>query len=222
MRAPFLLFSSLAGISLVAIIAPGTHHRTEHREPVSSVVAVAPVPASTPRNRIAAGAQSVVARKSRYYETYETIKYPGGDVPADYGVCTDLVIRAFRNAGVDLQMLLHEDRKKNPAAYPTQLWDYKKPDANIDHRRCQNLAVFLARRAVTLTTAITSNKLTQWQPGDVVFFVKEGARHPWHVAIISDERDNDRMPMIYHLFPPHARIDRLDEFGPIHSHFRWK
>ncbi|MEO8377623.1 MAG: DUF1287 domain-containing protein [Candidatus Sumerlaeota bacterium] len=164
----------------------------------------------------------MVSAKPRYYETYETIKYPAGDVPAAYGVCTDLIIRSFRSANIDLQQLLHEDRVKNPAAYPREIWDNKKPDANIDHRRCQNLAVFLSRRATSLTTSLATDKLSLWQPGDVVFFVKKNAKHPWHVAIISSKNDADGVPLISHLFPPHARTDRLDEFGPIHSHFRWE
>ncbi len=182
-----------------------------------------PEPASKPlSDRILEGARREVGRKTIYKETYEVIAYPNGDVAPNIGVCTDLVIRSFRNAGIDLQQRLHEDRKAHPDAYPTDLWDYKKPDKNIDHRRCQNLYVFLKRHAKSLTIELDDAHRADWKGGDVVFFKREGKKYPWHVGIVSDERTPDGIPMVLHLFPPSARKDPLSDFLPIHSHFRWE
>ena len=105
------------------------------------------------QQRILGGARAEAARATPYIMEYHVLAYPGGDVPQGTGVCTDLVVRAFRSAGIDLQKLLHEDRVAHPEAYPTHIWDDKRADANIDHRRCQNLDVWFLRHARSLPTA---------------------------------------------------------------------
>lgn len=180
-------------------------------------------PAESPyAARIVGAARAEAARGTRYIEEYHILKYPGGDVPEGTGVCTDLVVRALRAAGVDLQQCVHEDRKANPGVYPTHLWSYKKPDRNIDHRRCQNLVVWFLRFTRSLPISTDPDSLKKhWQPGDVVFYVRPGASHPWHVAIVSDKRDPDGMPRIIDGYPPATSENhRLDTFAPIHSHFR--
>jgi len=172
-------------------------------------------------SRIVEGARREVDSGTIYRETYEVIDYPNGDVSSDIGVCNDLVIRAFRNAGIDLQQRLHEDRTAHPGAYPTHLWDYKKPDRNIDHRRCQNLVAFFERHAQSLPTRFDGAHRAAWRPGDVVFFHRKGKEFPWHVAIVSDQTDADGAPMILHLFPPRAGEVPLTLFLPVHSHYRW-
>ena len=83
----------------------------------------------------------------RYDPAYVRIPYPGGDVPADTGVCTDEIIRAYRAVGVDLQKEVHEDMQDNFSAYPHKWrWNLGRPDTNIDHRRVPNLMVFFARK----------------------------------------------------------------------------
>jgi uncharacterized protein YijF (DUF1287 family) len=87
----------------------------------------------------------------RYDPAYVRIPYPGGDVPADTGVCTDEVIRAYRALGIDLQKEVHEDMARNFSAYPRKWrWSSGKPDSNIDHRRVPNLTVFFQRKGETL------------------------------------------------------------------------
>ncbi len=168
------------------------------------------------------GARREAAKATPYIMEYQTIKYPGGDVPGDTGVCTDLIIRAFRNAGVDLQKLLHEDRREHPEAYPIQIWDYKQPDPNIDHRRCQNLVVWFNRHAKSLATAMDSSSLGEWKAGDVVFYIQPKASHPWHVAIVSDKHDRDGVPFVIDSYPPRtSESHRLDEWAPIQRHFRY-
>jgi len=151
---------------------------------------------------------------------YEILKYPSGDVPEGTGVCTDLVIRAFRNAGIDLQKAVHEDKKVRPGAYPS-IWDKKAIDRNIDHRRCPNLVAYFKKHARQLSIETDGAARQEWKAGDVVFYVHSGATHPWHVAIVSDKKDRDGIPMIIDSYPPHtSESHRLDEFAPIHSHFR--
>src|SRR5204862_2007124 len=105
----------------------------------------------------------------RYDPAYVRIPYPGGDVPADTGVCTDEVIRAYRAVGVDLQKEVYEDMKKNFSEYPRRA---KRPDANIDHRRVANLMVFFSRKGETL--AITE-RAEEYAPGDLVTWDLGGA-----------------------------------------------
>src|SRR5689334_1329815 len=94
-------------------------------------------------SRLSAAAIERTHHSVRYVSTYVHIPYPGGDVPADTGVCTDEVIRSYRALGVDLQKEVHEDMLRNFSAYPSQRrWHRTAPDANIDHRRVPNLMVF--------------------------------------------------------------------------------
>lgn len=99
-----------------------------------------------------------------YDPKYVVISYPNGDVPLETGVCSDVVIRAFRNAGVDLQKEIHEDMQGNFAVYPKK-WNLPKPDANIDHRRVPNLQKFFERDGKALEI---TNDGDDYKPGDVV------------------------------------------------------
>jgi len=100
----------------------------------------------------------------RYDGAYVRIAYPGGDVPAAIGVCTDEVIRAYRAVGIDLQKEVHEDMAANFSAYPTR-WHRQGPDSNIDHRRVPNLMVFFSRKGETLPI---TNRAEDYAPGDLV------------------------------------------------------
>jgi uncharacterized protein len=99
-----------------------------------------------------------------YDPSYKQIAYPNGDVSLSTGVCSDVIIRAFRKAGVDLQKMIHEDMRRHFQAYP-QKWGLKAPDTNIDHRRVPNLQTYFKRQGKALPiTAIN----TDYQPGDIV------------------------------------------------------
>jgi uncharacterized protein len=133
------------------------------------------------------GARKLVENHATYTEGYFKIAYPGGDVPRDIGVCTDTIVRAFRNAGIDLQRLVAEDVRGARAAYPA----IKRPDTNIDHRRVRNLALWFARHArrVPATAPL--------RPGDVVFFDTFPARSgPDHVGIVSDRMGASGLPLV--------------------------
>ena len=90
--------------------------------------------------KLVASARDQLTWGTRYDSRYVTLKYPGGDVAKDRGVCTDVIIRAYRSVGRDLQKLIHDDKRKDPSAYPSG-----KLDSNIDHRRVPNMATFLRR-----------------------------------------------------------------------------
>lgn len=116
-----------------------------------------------------------------YDPAYSVIAYPNGDVPMEKGVCTDVVIRAFRKAGVDLQKEVHEDMRGNFAVYPKK-WSLPKPDTNIDHRRVPNLQTFFTRRGKSLP--ITA-KAENFKPGDVVAWDLNG-KGLTHIGLVSN------------------------------------
>ena len=120
----------------------------------------------------------------RYDPAYVRIPYPGGDVPADTGVCTDEVIRAYRAVGVDLQKEVHEDMVQNFSAYSHNWkWLLSRPDSNIDHRRVPNLIVFFGRKGESLAV---SSRMDDYAPGDLVTW-DLGGNVP-HIGIVVDRR----------------------------------
>lgn len=120
----------------------------------------------------------------RYVSDYVQIPYPGGNVPADTGVCTDEIIRAYRAVGIDLQKEVHEDMAANFSDYPHKWrWLLARPDSNIDHRRVPNLMVFFARKGQTLPI---STRAEEYSPGDLVTY-DLGKGVP-HIAIVVDQK----------------------------------
>jgi uncharacterized protein len=128
----------------------------------------------------------------RYDGGYQRIAFPGGDVPADRGVCTDVLIRAYRRVNLDLQDLVHSDMSKAWAQYP-RLWGLSRPDTNIDHRRVPNLATFFARNGTTLAISGTPSA---YAAGDIVTW--ELAAGVPHVGIVSDKKTADGTPLVVH------------------------
>jgi uncharacterized protein len=119
-----------------------------------------------------------------YDPSYYKIKYPGGDVPAHLGVCTDVVIRSYRKVGYDLQVLVRDDKLKHPSTYPKK-WR-RKPDTNIDHRRVLNLMAFFKNQGAELP--ITNNP-KDYQPGDIVCWNLGGA--VTHIGIVVNVKSGD-------------------------------
>jgi uncharacterized protein YijF (DUF1287 family) len=115
-----------------------------------------------------------------YTQRYYVIPYPNGDVPAETGACTDVVVRAFRSVGVDLQKEVHEDMARNFSAYP-QKWGLPKPDTNIDHRRVPNLQTFFTRRNKSLKI---TDRAEDYRPGDVVTWDLDG-KGMTHIGLVS-------------------------------------
>ncbi len=165
---------------------------------------------------ILANAREQTTQTLYYDPGYTPLAYPGGDVPIERGVCTDVVIRAFRKAGVDLQVLVHQDMRKNFAAYP-KLWGLAKPDRSIDHRRVPNLMTFFKRQGKAL--ALT-DQAADYRAGDVVAW-----RLPndfLHIGIVSGENSaGAARPMIFHNIGQGAKLeDILFEYKVI-GHYRY-
>lgn len=130
-----------------------------------------------------------------YDPAYIVIPYPGGDVPIESGVCTDVVIRAMRHLGLDLQKAVHEDMKRNFSAYPSRkIWGLKRPDKNIDHRRVPNLQTYFKRQGWSV--AITQNA-ADYLPGDIVTCMLMGDSIP-HIMIVSDRKNAEGVPLVIH------------------------
>ncbi len=127
-----------------------------------------------------------------YDPAYVSLEYPGGDVPEERGVCTDVVIRALRLLNFDLQKEVHEDMKRHFSAYPGR-WGLKGPDKNIDHRRVPNLQTFFKRRGWQLP--VTQNA-ADYKPGDLVTCLL-GDYLP-HIMIVSDRKSEAGTPLIIH------------------------
>jgi uncharacterized protein YijF (DUF1287 family) len=139
-----------------------------------------------------------------------------GDVPDDRGVCTDLVVRAYRALGVDLQVLVHEDMKRNFRLYP-QAWGLRGPDANIDHRRVPNLQKFFQRAGASLPVTASAQ---HYRPGDVVTWRLPGNLP--HIGIVSDRRvaDGSRPRILHNIGAGPVEDDILFAF-PITGHYRY-
>lgn len=136
-------------------------------------------------DKLSDAAISLTKDKVEYDPKYFSIKYPNGDVPKDKGVCTDVVIRAYRKLGIDLQKEVHEDMKKNFSKYP-KIWGLKNPDTNIDHRRVPNLQVYFTRFGQNLGA---SEKASDYKTGDLVTW-KINGKLP-HIGIVTNKKTAD-------------------------------
>lgn len=152
-----------------------------------------------------------------YTQDYFVIPYPNGDVPEETGACTDVVIRAFRAAGVDLQKEVHEDMTVNFALYPTK-WGLMKPDPNIDHRRVPNLQTFFTRKEKSLPI---TQKAKDYLPGDVVAWDLDG-KGMTHIGVVSNvyNKEKKRYSIIHNIGGGAAREDRIFEWKII-GHYRY-
>jgi uncharacterized protein YijF (DUF1287 family) len=130
-----------------------------------------------------------------YDGRYFSIPYPDGDVPVHLGVCTDVVIRAYRKIGIDLQRLVHEDMRANFSLYPKR-WALSRPDRNIDHRRVPNLATYFKRHGYSLKI---SNQATDYHPGDLVTWDLDPGRGELpHIGIVVPSPNRSDRPWIIH------------------------
>ena len=152
-----------------------------------------------------------------YDPNYAVIAYPNGDVPVETGVCSDVVIRAFRKAGVDLQKEVHEDMMANFSAYPKK-WNLKSPDANIDHRRVPNLQTFFTRKGKSLP--ITGNS-ADYLPGDVVAWDLDG-KGMTHIGLVSNlYNETTKRRLIIHNIGAGAQTDDVIFDWKIIGHYRY-
>jgi uncharacterized protein len=143
--------------------------------------------------KVAAGAEARAKKAEIYDGAYVKLAYPMGDVPDDRGVCTDTVIRAFRHAGVDLQVEVHKDMKGNFGAYP-KAWGLTRPDPNIDHRRVPNLETFFRRKGGSLSL---SKQSSDYLPGDIVSWRLTGTGLP-HIGVVTRKKTLFGTPLVAH------------------------
>ena len=183
-----------------------------------AVALVVPLAAPLEANpRVIAGAKKQVGVTRGYDPAYRRIPYPNGDVPRETGVCTDVIIRAYRHVGVDLQVLVHQDMKANFSKYPKN-WGLRRPDTNIDHRRVPNLATFFTRQGAKL--AVT-RRGADYKPGDIVTWrLSSGVPH---IGLVSDVRvpDTDRY-LVVHNIGAGAQIEDVLFAYTLTGHYRWR
>ncbi len=178
--------------------------------------ASAPALPTTPRAaRLIAMARRQVGTTIHYDSAYTVLPFPNGDVPREKGVCTDVVIRAYRDAfALDLQALVNADMRASFTAYPRK-WGLSAPDRNIDHRRVPNLRTWFARQHLALAVPTDG---WGWQPGDIFTSLVSGTGT--HIGIVSDRRGS-RAPLIIHNIGSGAREEDALLDWPITGRYRW-
>lgn len=169
----------------------------------------------TEKVTVADAAITLTKQEVSYDPSYFSIKYPNGDVPSGKGVCTDVIIRAYRKIGFDLQKEVHEDMKANFSKYP-KLWGLKSTDKNIDHRRVPNLMTYFKRNGAE--KPITKNA-NDYLPGDVVAWNLGGAIT--HIGIVVNKKSSDlkRNLIIHNIGAGQVLEDCLFKFKII-GHYR--
>jgi hypothetical protein len=182
------------GLSLPGSKSPQNHFTTSKVENIPSPVESIPVDQLTTPDLILLGARQEAKNRTLYDASYQVIAYPAGDVSPDRGACTDVVIRAFRNAGIDLQQLIHEDMQQDFSNYPTN-WGLNAPDPNIDHRRVPNQVTFLKHYGQKLSLDPVQYP-EDWKWGDVVYW--RFANGDEHCGIVSDRLGSDNLPLVIH------------------------
>ncbi|MBK6895319.1 MAG: DUF1287 domain-containing protein [Alphaproteobacteria bacterium] len=180
---------------------------------VSGLVHAAAVPESLSQAALKQ-TETEVTYDGRYFK----IPYPGGDVPAHLGVCTDVIIRAYRALNIDLQKEVHEDMKRNFSLYP-KLWGLKSTDTNIDHRRVPNLQVFFTRHGQSLPV---SQNPDDYKTGDLVTWNLKTVGTLPHIGIVTDKRSADTLrPLIVHNIGAGTVLEDMLFSYTITGHYRY-
>jgi uncharacterized protein YijF (DUF1287 family) len=168
-------------------------------------------------DRLADSTLTLTKQIVRYDPTYFQIDYPNGDVPQDKGVCTDVVIRAYRKFGIDLQKEVHEDMKSYFSKYPKN-WGLSKPDKNVDHRRVPNLMTFFFRHGAT--KPITTNS-KDYLPGDIVCWNLGGSVTHIGIVVKKKSADGQRHLIVHNIGAGQVLEDCLLNFKII-GHYRYE
>lgn len=171
-------------------------------------------PPAAARQPLVEAARAQVGVTVAYDPAYRRLDYPGGDVPIDRGVCTDVIVRALRRLGIDLQARIHEDKRANPDAYPRR-WRHQPADASIDHRRVPNQMAWFARQGWRLDPGTRG---TGFAAGDIVAWDLGGG--VLHVGIVSDRRAPDGTPLVLHNIARGTREEDLLLRYRIIGHYR--
>jgi uncharacterized protein YijF (DUF1287 family) len=164
------------------------------------------------------GAKKALLNAASYDTAYYAISYPNGDVPRDKEACSDVVIRALRNAGLDLQKEIAEDVRKRPKSYP----GVSEQKTSIDHRRVRNQVVWFARYLTRLDTAVDASHPEAWLPGDIALFDTLSKPGPDHIGIVSDAVGPSGLPLVINNWTFGSTTAEMDllSFVPVTHHFR--
>jgi uncharacterized protein YijF (DUF1287 family) len=177
-----------------------------------------PTSAETWADKLVTAARAQIGVTLTYDPAYSKLAYPGGDVPRAIGVCTDVIVRAYRDGlGIDLQRQVHEDMKRAFSAYPA-LWGLSAPDRNIDHRRVPNLRAYFARRGASLAI---SSQGHDYKPGDIVSQALPDGRP--HIVIVSDTLNAaENAPLVIHNIGRGTRQEDILFALKITGHYRYE
>ncbi|MEJ2612296.1 MAG: DUF1287 domain-containing protein [Candidatus Thiodiazotropha sp.] len=177
-----------------------------------------PAVGHTFQDELVSAALERTQHRVRYDGAYYSINYPGGDVPLNIGVCTDVIIRSYRALEIDLQKLVHEDISQNFSDYPShRIWGLNRPDRNIDHRRVPILQTFFSRNGDTLP--ITNNH-NDYKPGDLVTWLLPGNLP--HIGIVSNRINPDSgSPLIVHNIGSGPVLEDMLFAYKITGHYRY-
>jgi uncharacterized protein YijF (DUF1287 family) len=164
------------------------------------------------------GAKKALLNAASYDTSYFAIPYPDGDVPRDKEACSDVVVRALRNAGLDLQRAIADDIRRRPRAYP---W-VTAQKTSIDHRRVRNQVVYFSRHFTALGTGVDPAHPEAWLPGDIVLFDTLSKPGPDHIGVVSDAIGPSGLPLVINNWTWGAHTAQMDLLAwvPVTHHFR--
>ena len=166
--------------------------------------------------KLVRSARSQIGQTVSYDPAYRKVKYPLGDVPQITGVCSDVIVRALRGQGIDLQSSIHEDMKRNFSAYPNK-WGLTKPDPNIDHRRVPNLTTYFQRQGFSRKV---TDRGQDFAAGDIVTW--DLGRGITHIGIVSDRRTTKGTPLVIHNIGRGTQEEDVLFAYQITGQYRWK
>ena len=215
-----VLFAFLLVVTAAACQRPATapSQNTLTKETSTPIPIYRPLPADAPPNlkKFIDAAVAQVGVTTSYDPSYVSIEYPGGDVPKETGVCSDVIVRAFRPIGIDLQKEVHEDMSRAFGDYPKR-WGLSRPDANIDHRRVPNLMTYFDRKGKSVgVTSIAGD----YKPGDLVTWDLGGGVD--HIGIVTDmSSTQDGTLFIAHNIGAGTRIQDVLFHWKITGHYRY-
>jgi hypothetical protein len=164
------------------------------------------------------GAKKALLNAASYDTSFYPIPYPGGDVPREVEACSDVVVRALRNAGLDLQKAIAEDVRRRPTAYP----GVPEQKTSIDHRRVRNQVVYFSRYLQRLDTGVDALHPEAWLPGDIALFDTLSKPGPDHIGIVSDSIGPSGLPLVINNWTYGSTTAEMDllAFVPVTDHFR--
>jgi uncharacterized protein YijF (DUF1287 family) len=207
-------------LTVVAVVSCGACRNVARMAWSSSTTAQTrneTIPISSPVLKKVVGSAIEQADYTLYYDpSYVKLDYPGGDVPPERGACTDVIIRAFRKADVDLQQSVHEDMARSFSVYP-QKWGLARPDANIDHRRVLNLMTYFKRAGKSVTI---SDEAVDYLPGDVITWeLNGGSTHIGLVTNVISETSGN--PLVAHNIGAGVKLEDVLFAWRIIGHYRY-